>query len=238
MLNDVKESAGIKVAEKVKVFDASRYGAQARKPLRLLNAEVYLSPSKVELFSFDDDYLRRLEAEDPGTVDHFVSYFTELLRIKLRARKLRCDEIDDLIQETFLRVMRAIQRRDIQQPSRLGSYVNSVNTNVLLEHYRDNKRDSKNVDVDSVDVHDPQSDLEEAIFRQENQESVRGVLGKLSEKDQAILRARFMDDMDKDEICSRFHVKRGYLRVLVHRAAHSFKVHYRPKKSRKKATGS
>ncbi len=234
-MNDWKLIPGEMDRRKLRALSNHR---DAIKPLRVANAEVYLSPTNVELFSFDDDYLRHLEAQDAATVDHFVSYFTHLLRIKFRARKLHRDEIDDLTQETFVRVMRAIDRREIKQANRLGSFVNSVGTNVLNEHYHHINRDSRNVGVESVEVPDPQGDLEVSMLRREDQETVREVLRKLPEKDQAILRARFMDETDKDEICGQFRVKRGYLRVLVHRASHSFKVQYRPRKIKKKAVGS
>jgi hypothetical protein len=37
-------------------------------------------------FSFDENYVRRLIAEDPETERHFTEYFGDLLSIKLRSR--------------------------------------------------------------------------------------------------------------------------------------------------------
>jgi len=41
---------------------------------------------------------------------HFVAYFEQLLRIKLRARALASDKVEDLRQETFIRVIAALRR--------------------------------------------------------------------------------------------------------------------------------
>src|SRR4029077_4068674 len=36
----------------------------------------------LELFAFDEAYLRRLREGDPSTEDHFVAYFSQLLQLK------------------------------------------------------------------------------------------------------------------------------------------------------------
>ena len=63
----------------------------------------------MQLFAFDDSYLKRLRDGDPSTESHFVVYFSQLLQLKLRARFLAPDAVDDLRQETFTRVLRSIR---------------------------------------------------------------------------------------------------------------------------------
>ena len=87
----------------------------------------------MELFAFDEGYLRRLREGDPSTEDHFVAYFSQLLQLKLRSRRLPPDTVDDLRQETFARVLRSIRSENgVREANRLGSFVNSVCNHVLL----------------------------------------------------------------------------------------------------------
>jgi len=213
---------------KVTVFDSSRYSGRPRKAISRTNAEVYLSPITVELFSFDEAYVRRLAAGDSVTEAHFVPYFTELMRIKLRNRMLHAPEIEDIINETFTRVLAAVKKGEIRQPERLGAYLNSVCNNVLSEGYRDGSR-NRHLDVECVEVTDPHSDVEETVYQQERQASVYSVLRKLTSKERAILCAHFLQERDKEEICRMFDVDRNYLRVLLHRAKVAFKAHYKPR---------
>jgi len=194
-----------------------------------LESEVYWSPKTVDLYSFDESYLRRLQDRDAVTESHFVSYFRDLLRIKLRSRFFSTHAIEDVQQETFSRVITAVRAGEIRQPDRLGAYVNSVCNNVRLELYRDVTR-NQHLDADSVDMPDPQADLEENMLREERVQMVREVLGKLPERDRSILRA-VLEERDKEEICREFGVDRGYLRVLLHRAKKSFKTNYKKKKN-------
>ncbi|HEV2960999.1 MAG TPA: sigma-70 family RNA polymerase sigma factor [Candidatus Angelobacter sp.] len=192
-------------------------------------SEVYWSPKTVDLFSFDESYLRRLQECDSVTETHFAAYFGDLLRIKLRSRFFSSHAVEDVEQETFSRVITAVRAGEIRQPERLGAFVNSVCNNVRLELYRDFTR-NQHLDADSVNVPDPNADLEEKVLRQERVEMVRQVLGKLPVRDRNILSA-VLDERDKDEICQEFGVDRGYLRVLLHRAKKSFKTNYKKKKN-------
>jgi RNA polymerase sigma-70 factor (ECF subfamily) len=40
------------------------------------------------------------------------------------------------------------------------------------------------------------------------------------------LKAVFLDERDRDEVCEEFGVDRAYLRVLLHRAKQEFKTEY------------
>jgi RNA polymerase sigma-70 factor (ECF subfamily) len=61
------------------------------------------------------------------------------------------------------------------------------------------------------------------VVTRERKDLVRSILDELPEKDRRILRAVFLEDVDKSEVCERFDVNRDYLRVLVHRAKIRFR---------------
>jgi RNA polymerase sigma-70 factor (ECF subfamily) len=182
--------------------------------------------SSVELFSFDRAYVERLRDGDPSTEDHFVSYFEQLLRIKLRARMLPADTVDELRQETFSRVIAALRKQGgIQQPEGLGAFVNSVCNNVLLEFYRARSR-TEPLEDSHLQKTDKVLDLEGMLVTRQSDEHISHVLEGLPRKDQQLLRAIFLEERDKDEVCRIFGVDRDYLRVLLHRAKDKFKVLY------------
>jgi RNA polymerase sigma-70 factor, ECF subfamily len=182
--------------------------------------------SSVELFSFDHAYVERLRDGDPSTEHHFVSYFEQLLRIKLRARMLPADTVDELRQETFSRVIAALRKQGgIQQPEGLGAFVNSVCNNVLLEFYRARSR-TESLEDSHLQKTDKVLDLEGMLVTRQSDEHISHVLEGLPRKDQQLLRAIFLEERDKDEVCRIFGVDRDYLRVLLHRAKDKFKVLY------------
>jgi len=183
----------------------------------------------VDFFPFDKPYLDRLRGGDSSTQHHFASYFGKFLRIRFRARRLPSDSIDDLVQDTLLRVMIKVHKGEVRKAECFGAFVNSVSRNVLLEYYRDLHKNG--VEDEPVDVPDDKVlDLEGLLITQETAELVREVLRQLPKKDRRILRRMYFDEEDKDVICIEFGVDRDYLRVLVLRAKNKFRVLYKLKK--------
>lgn len=180
----------------------------------------------MELFTFDGAYLGRLRDGDPVTEQHFVSYFEQLLFIKLKARFLALDVVEELCQETLSRVVAAMRREGgIRQPERLGAFVNSVCNNVLLEHYRSFRRDLP-LDESHLETPGKVIDLDGWLTSKRLIEQVRRILNELPQRDRDVLCAIFLEEKDKDQVCREFHIDRDYLRVLVHRAKERFKTLY------------
>lgn len=180
----------------------------------------------MEFFSFDKAYVDRLRAGDPVTEHHFVSYFELLLRIKLRSRMLPSDRVDDLRQETFKRVFDQIRREGgIREPERFGAFVNAVCSHVLSEYYRSSGR-VQQMDETQLEAPDKVLDLEGMLVSKQVAERVRQILAEMPNRDRALLRALFLEEKEKDEICLAFGVDRDYLRVLLHRAKDKFRRRY------------
>lgn len=180
----------------------------------------------MELHEFDAAYLNRLREGHADTERHFASYFGQLLLIKLRARGRPWHLAQDICQETFARVLKAVRSPEgIQKPERLGAFVNSVCNNVLLEHLRAETR-HRTPDEPDQPIQDGAPDPQDQLITKERKEAVRQVIEDLPPRDRDLLRALFLEEQDKSEVCARFGVEPGYLRVLLHRAKARFKALY------------
>ena len=182
----------------------------------------------MQFHSFDEAYVGRLRAADPPTEQHFVSYFSALIQIKLRSKLPSREAIEDARQETFARFFVALRRGSILQPERLGSFVNSICNNVLREQYRGAGRDTSLDDDDDKKEELPATGVNalDALESKQTEQKVREILDRLSERDRRLLREVFLEERDKDQVCQSFGVDREYLRVLLHRAKQAFKALY------------
>jgi RNA polymerase sigma-70 factor (ECF subfamily) len=181
----------------------------------------------MDLFTFDDEYVRRLREGDRWTEEHFHSYFQQLLLIKLRKRLPSQDAIDDVRQTVFARVFEALRSPGggIRDGRKLGSYVNSFCNNVLFEYYR-----KANVTEPLNEEHLEIVTLEDvvnALLSAEEAKHVRAVIADLPARDAYILRAHFFKQRRPDEICRELGVTSDYLRVLLHRAKDRFRKSWR-----------
>ncbi|MFI5093537.1 MAG: RNA polymerase sigma factor [Candidatus Acidiferrales bacterium] len=181
----------------------------------------------MELFAFTREYVERLREGDTSTEQHFVAYFDQLLRIKLRARMLASETVEDLRQETYIRVLVNLRKSEdaVRQPERFGAYVNSVCNNVLMEFYRASNRTSP-WDDSYLELPDHAVSTEGLLVSKQSKKRVREVLESMPKKDRDLLWAFFIQEKDKDEVCVEFGVDRDYFRVLLHRAKDKFRVLY------------
>lgn len=182
----------------------------------------YGAEKSLQFQAFDAAYVEKLCAGDQLTQEHFVAYFTELLRIKLRSRLQSSHAVDDVCQETFARVFAVLHKdRGLRQPERLGAFVNTVCNHVLLEQYRSSSRIEELPELPATGV-----DALELFAARQLKEKVREILLDLPMRDRDLLKAVFLEERDRDEICGELGVDREYLRVLLHRAKQEFKVEY------------
>jgi RNA polymerase sigma-70 factor, ECF subfamily len=180
----------------------------------------------VQFVNFDAAYVQRLADGDSETERHFVSYFAQLLGIKLRTRIVSASAVEDLRQEVFLRAFRLIRRPNgIRQPERLGPLVNSICDHVIMEYRRAGDKEPEPL-APSFDVEDGAADVETELLSVESSTAVRKILETLPHREQLLLRAVYFAEQDRDAICADHGVDREYLRVLLHRARLLFKEQY------------
>jgi len=185
-----------------------------------------LAESALQFYSFDAKYVSNLCAGDPPTQEHFVVYFSELLQLKLRSRLNSPHAIEDVRQETFARVFSVLRKDGLRQPERLGAFVNTVCSHVLSEHYRSSSG-SESLDVEGrPELPDKSASALEIVVARQTKDKVREILLDLAPRDRSLLKAVFLDERDRDEVCREFGVERDYLRVLLHRAKQEFKTEY------------
>ena len=183
------------------------------------------SKGSVKLVPFDEEYVRLLTERDPETERHFVTYFSELIRIKLRSKLKSPQLIEEVRQETFLRVLNTLRRGGLQNAAGLGAFVNTVCNNVMMESIRQESK-TRPYPEEDFDVPDTRADAESELVSEERKQMVKKVLSGLPPKQRDLLRMVFLEERDKEEICRQFNVDREYLRVLIHRAKECFRTSY------------
>jgi RNA polymerase sigma-70 factor (ECF subfamily) len=178
----------------------------------------------VERNAFNQQYIERLASGDAEVGRHFADYFGEMLLIKLRCRLKNPQAVEDLRQETFVRVFRAIRKKEgIVYPERFGAFVNSVCENVLLEFFRSGKSTFQIME-NSPEPVDQSTGAESELITRERRRLVEETLAQLSETDRKVLRGVYLDEKDKDQLCDELKISRNNLRIRVHRALERFRL--------------
>ena len=176
--------------------------------------------------AFDAEYIEKLTAADPETETHFSAYFGQFIYLKLRARRISLEMVEDVRQETLLRVLKALRHgTGIDQPERFGGFVNTVCHNVLLEFLHKQSRHPL-LEENAPEQADNSVDLDAPLVNEQRKKAVAKALDELGERDREILRLVFFEELDRTEICRRMSIDAEYLRVLLHRAKSRFEAVY------------
>lgn len=179
-------------------------------------------PNRMQQENFDQPYIDALIDGSPAVEQHFTEYFGDLLFLKVRSQVRAAQAREDIIQETFLRVISFLKRGQLDHPERLGAFVYRVCDNITKEYFRKSGRDFP-MSENQADPPDYRVDTESRLVNDERKKHVDRLLASMSDKDRQLLRAIFLEDRDKDEVCREMKVDRSYLRVLVHRAKARFR---------------
>ena len=180
----------------------------------------------MQFHSFDEEYVRRLRDGDSQVERHFANYFGELIQMKLRRRVPSHQLLEDIQQETLLRVLKTVRDpKGIQDARKLGAFVLAVCHNVSAELNRSEGRYDPadyNFDDHPAAVQDPDAPL----INEQRQREVKKALAKLDARDRKLLEAKFLEELSSEEVCRRFDVQPDYLRVLLFRAKARFRQEF------------
>jgi RNA polymerase sigma-70 factor (ECF subfamily) len=180
----------------------------------------------LELFAFDRVYVDRLRDGDPAVEHHFITYFEPFLHMMLRSRSTPPDLVEDITQESFARVLAKLRKDGgIREPERFGAFVCTTCKHVLYERRRAEQRGAP-LEDSHYEIPDKVMDLDGFLANKQLMKLVREILEEMSARDSAILRAIFLEEKEKDEVCHQFGIDRDYLRVCLHRAKEKFRAHY------------
>jgi RNA polymerase sigma-70 factor (ECF subfamily) len=148
----------------------------------------------------------------------------EHIRLKLRYKVLYhvghgCADVDDLVQETLARFLRAEKRNQIRNTEEFGAFLNGVCRNVIMEYRRHSKRETALDDDSSI----PERGVRPEADILEMRDAIDFSLADLAERDRSILRALYLDGRDKDEICRDWEMTDAQFRVVLFRAKERFR---------------
>ena len=163
--------------------------------------------------------VQRLLQGDPAVARAFERHFGRLLRVKIRLRNggAGAAYLDDIVQETLARVLAALRDGKVEDLERLGGFVSRTGDHVLSESQRLRARFAP-LEAHNEPVTGRDGDADEQLVLQERVRLADHLMALLPDRDREILRAVFFDELDKDEVCRRFHIDRDHLRVVVCRA--------------------
>lgn len=124
-------------------------------------------------------------------------------------------DLDDLVQETFLRIWKGLPR--FNQRSQIKTWIYRITVNTALDHCRKAKKWKQETEL-KKDVHDRRSDESRMV----NQDLVQKGLNQLPEIHRAVLVLATMQGLSINEIAGIVKASEGTVKSRLHYAKKNF----------------
>ncbi len=180
---------------------------------------VVRDPAMADERTSDLELLQAWRAGTPAAGNALARRYQLGLR-RLFTAKVAPQEVEELVQQTWLAMTQAADRREAAGHEPLHSfraYLFGVARNVLVGHYRKRQRDPAfDPEVDSLDAVEPS--LSRQLSMQRKVEWVQVALQSLPLDLQLLAEGRYVEDMSSPELAEAFGIPEGTVRSRLFRA--------------------
>ncbi len=117
---------------------------------------------------------------------------------------------NDIFQETFMKVIRTLKRGKYNHQGKFLPWVNRIAHNLMIDHFRRNKKYPTTSGKDDFDIFDIIADLsptvEDKAVKEQTRQEIKKVIQKLPQDQKEVLMMRIYFDMSFKEIAEHTEV--------------------------------
>jgi RNA polymerase sigma-70 factor (ECF subfamily) len=160
-------------------------------------------------------------AAEAAFVERYQRGLLSLLRRKTGDPALAADLCQDALRISLER----LRARELDEPARLAAFLHGVAGNLVIAHYRRERRRDTHTDNDAVSLEpDPAGGQFADVSREQVARCVRQLLAELpTPRDREILQQYYIDDRDKEEICLDLNLDALHFNRVLFRAKRRFR---------------
>ncbi|MCR9246552.1 MAG: RNA polymerase sigma factor [bacterium] len=148
-----------------------------------------------------------------------VVRYSRSVRAVCLARTGRSDDLDDLVQEAFLRAFRGLSR--LEDPKRFGAFLHRIANNICVDRVRRAGREP--VATAEVDFASPVAAEQVADIREERLERMRRQVGRLPLALREAVLMFYFEQKPMADIATMLGITEGAVNQRLHRARQQLK---------------
>jgi RNA polymerase sigma-70 factor (ECF subfamily) len=172
----------------------------------------------------DAGLVRRCLAGDEKAYRELVErYQGQVYSLALRMVR-RAEDAEDLTQETFVRMFRALARYDLERP--FAAWLFTIASRLCIDHIRRRKvspisltqRERDSDEEYEIEVEDPGLKPDEAASHAEEGRRTAALIESLPPHYRIVVLLRHVQDLSYEEIAEALHLPLGTVKARIHRA--------------------
>ena len=135
----------------------------------------------------------------------------------------RAEDAEDVVQETFVRMFRALDRYDPERS--FGAWLFSIAARLAIDHLRRRRHQplplagrDKDDEEYSIEIEDPGPRPDEVAARAEEERRTGELIASLPPHYRVVVLMRHQQDLSYEEIAEALHLPLGTVKARIHRA--------------------
>lgn len=148
---------------------------------------------------------------DAEAVRPLIERYQRPLAALLQRALGRSPEVDDVFQETWMRVVRSAHRYDPAQ--RFSAWLFAIAWNLVKDRW---SRRVDTADVDLAAMASPERSPEERVVEADRAERVRDMVARLPERLAQAILLRYFEELSEKEVAERLGIPVGTVKSRIH----------------------
>ena len=148
---------------------------------------------------------------DAEAVRPLIERYQRPLAALLQRALGRTPEVDDVFQETWMRVVRSAHRYDPAQ--RFSAWLFAIAWNLVKDRW---SRRVDTADVDLTAMASPERSPEERVVAADRAERVRDMVARLPERLAQAILLRYFEELSEQEVAERLGIPVGTVKSRIH----------------------
>lgn len=172
----------------------------------------------------DADLVRRCLSGDQRACRDLVRRYERPVYSVLMRVVRRSEDAEDLVQETFVKVFKALDRYDPERP--FAAWIFTIASRLAIDHFRRRRVQTVSLNVTdpgsgedrTMDVEDPGLKPDEITSNAEEELQTSALIDSLPEHYRIVVLLRHQQDLSYDEIAEALPLPLGTVKARIHRA--------------------
>jgi RNA polymerase sigma-70 factor, ECF subfamily len=172
--------------------------------------------AKLDRISLDKllSLLRQAKEGHEAALTELYNHFFEKIYRFIFYRVGHKEVAEDLTEEVFIKVFRGI--KNLQETQAFEAWLYQIARNQVIDYYRSKKAVIPIEEVENTLEYE--TNIVDVVHLQSQQQVFIKLLKELTGEQQAVMRMKFLEDLDNDEIAAVLNKTEGAIRVIQHRA--------------------
>lgn len=172
----------------------------------------------------DAGIVRRCLAGDEKAYRELVERYQAQIHALAMRMVRRTEDAQDLTQETFVRMFRALDRYDPSRP--FAAWLYTIATRLCIDHIRRNRvklmplvrREMGSDEEQTIELEDPGPRPDDLAARSEEEQRTATLVDSLPPHYRIVVVLRHQQDLSYEEIAEALHLPLGTVKARIHRA--------------------